>query len=508
MSENARRMMALFAGYRGAHGTHGAMHKNAEKNGKLEIKKTARTLREPVTEELWDRHLAGQYYLGIIPVTEEGVSYFGCIDVDRYDVNLGEIAAALEKRKLPMMVCRSKSGGAHVYMFLSEPAPAADLRARLRQIAASMGWGECEIFPKQNEILTQRGDLGNWLNMPYQNAEKPERYAVRKTMAAMSLSEFLNAAEKLRIRLDDVTEKQASAGPQDEGLEDGPPCLQHMCGVGFPEGQGNNGFFGLATFCKKKYGSRWKEVLEEYNRKFFKPPRPADEVTSTIKRVEEKDYNYRCKDQPLVSYCNATLCRSRRYGVGGGGHYPAISGMSKLDTEPAIWFVNIGDDRVELSSRQLSNYQEFQIMCMERLNVTFMPMKRETWLAMVGDAMDATNVIEAPPELGTQGHFSELLHDFLHDRHKGESVEDLMLGRPWFDEEEGRHYFRLRDLTAFLKREGFVEWGRNQVGHRVQEIGGKHFFNIKGKGLNVLWVPADFKADPIIDLPPSRRDPI
>ena len=499
--------MALFAGYRGAHGTHGAMQKNSEKNGKLEIKKTARTLREPVTEELWDKHLDGEYYLGVIPLTEEGMSHFGCIDVDRYDVNLGEIAATLKKRKLPMLVCRSKSGGAHVYMFLREPAPAADLRSRLRQIAASMGWGECEIFPKQNQIMSERGDLGNWLNMPYQNAKEPERYAVRETMAAMSLKEFLTEAERLRTTLE-ATEQGATAGPQDESLDDGPPCLQHMCSVGFPEGQKNNGFFGLATFCKKKYGVRWKEVLEEYNRKFFNPPRPADEVISTIKRVEEKDYNYRCKDQPLVSYCNSVLCRSRRYGVGGGGHYPSISGLSKLDTEPAIWFLDINDSRVELSSRQLSNYQEFQIVCMERINVTFMPMKRETWLEMVGNAMDQTLVIEAPPELGTHGHFQELLHDFLHDRHRGETKEDLLLGRPWFSEEEGRHYFRLRDLTAFLKREGFVEWGRNQVGQRVQELGEKHFFNIKDKGLNVLWVAADFKPDPTVALPPSRRDPI
>lgn len=503
---NAARMMALFAGFRGAHGTHGAMVANPEKNGKLEIKKSARTLREPVTEALWQRHLDGDYYLGVIPIDEDGLSSFGCIDVDRYDINLGEVAGQLRKRKLPMLVCRSKSGGAHVYMFLNKPVPAGDLRAKLRQIAANMGWGECEIFPKQTTILAERGDLGNWLNMPYQNAKAPERYGVKETLAAMDIGEFLNVAESLRTDIG-----SAVAGvedPQDESLDDGPPCLQHMCAVGFPEGQKNNGFFGLATFCKKKYGTRWREVLEEYNRKFFSPPRPADEVADVMKRIEAKEYNYRCKDQPLAAYCNSALCKTRKFGVGGGGHYPSISGLSKLDTDTPLWFLDINDKRVELNTRQLSNYREFQMVCMDQLTVMFMPMKMETWASMIGAAMDNAMIIDAPLEMSARGQFMELLEAFCTDQSAGMKIEELYLGKPFLDEAKGRHYFRLQDLAKYLEREGFKAWGRTKLGQVLREIGDKEFLNVKGKGLNVFWVPANFEGIPDIDEPDIKEDPL
>lgn len=500
----AERMMRLFAGYSGAHGTHGAMKRNDEKGGKLEIKQSVRTLREPVTLDLWEKHLIGEYYLGVIPITEEGESHFGCIDVDRYDVNLAEVAIAVRKRSLPMVVCRSKSGGAHVYMFLSQPVPAATLRAKLRQIAASMGWGDCEIFPKQNQILGDRGDLGNWLNMPYQNAQKPDRYAVKETSAAMTVGEFLDYAESHRTTLD-----FKETVVQDEGLEDGPPCLQHLCGVGFPAGQGNNGFFALATFCKKKFGQKWREMLEEYNRRYFSPPRPADEVADVMRRMEGKDYNYRCKDQPIVSYCNVALCKSRKFGVGGSGQWPTVSGLSKLDTEPPLWFLDIEDRRIELTTKQLRDYREFQLICMEQLTVTYMPMKTDTWLEIVGGAMESALIIEAPPEMSIGGHFMELLEDFCTDRHRGEKKEDLWLGKPWFDEESGRHYFRLSDLMKHLEREGFKHWGRNALGQRIENMGGgKHFFNVKGRGVNVFWVPGNFSAPPDVPLPKTRREPI
>lgn len=481
------------------------MQRNPNKGGKLEIKKTARTVREPVTRDLWEAHLRGEYFLGIIPINEEGLSVFGCIDVDRYDINLGETTAALRKRKIPMIVCRSKSGGAHVYMFLREPVEASELRATLRQIAASMGWGDCEIYPKQNQILSDRGDLGNWLNMPYQSMDKPDRYGVKETQAAMTIGEFLDLAESMRVDLHSGVKVEE---PQDESLDDGPPCLQHLAAMGFPEGTRNNGLFGVGTFCKKKFGARWKEMLEKYNRDYMKPPLPAEEVMEIMKNLDKKEYQYKCKDQPLASYCNAALCRTRKFGVGGAGHYPVISGLSKLDTDPAIWFLDIEDKRIELSTKQLRDYREFQLVCMEQLTVMYMPMKMETWQEMVGSAMDSALIIEAAPEMGVYGHFMELLEDFCMDRHRGERKEDLWLGKPWHDEETNRHYFRLRDLSTYLEREGFKHWGRNTLGQRVEELGGKEFFNVKGRGVNVFWVSGDFERRPDVDLPKSRKDPI
>lgn len=510
--------MRLFDGYREAHGTHGLTSPNDAKGGKLEIKKTAKTVRLPVTPEVWLAHLEGRRPLGIIPVSETGHCFWAAIDVDKYDIDLASVAGMLEDRKLPMIVCRTKSGGAHVYAFFSQPEPAEDVRATMRQLAASLGWGDCEIFPKQSQILSEHGDLGNWLNMPYLGGDSTTRYAVKRTMSAYGLEEFLDKAESLRMSLE-VLQRAASgqkkerggraAPPTTDGLDDGPPCLEILTDQGFPEGTRNNGLFALAIFCKRKFGSKWKEMVERYNHQFMKPPLTSEEVLAIVRNIEKKDYKYSCKDQPLCSHCNSSLCRTRKFGVGSSGVFPQISGLSKLDSDPPIWFVDIEEKRISLETRQLQNYKEFQHVCMEQLTVYFAPMKAETWSTILGEAMESVIVLEAAPELSVRGHFMELLEEFCTNRNRGESQEDIILDKPWQDPESGRHYFRLSALMQFLDREGFKSWGRNTIGKVItEELGGRKFFNIRGKGVNTVWVKDTFTPPPESSLPPSKRDPI
>ena len=505
---SAARMMRLFEGYAGAHGTHGDMKQNGDKGGKQEIKATARTVREPVTLGLWELHLrAGTPVpLGIIPIREDSQCVWGCIDIDKYDIDPTAVAKLVKQNKLPLVVCRTKSGGVHVFLFLKQAVPAEVIRAKLRMVAAGMGWGDSEIFPKQNQVLAERGDIGNWLNMPYLGGDSTTRYAVKDTVGGMTLREFLDYAEKRRVDINDVPDIGES---EDETLDDGPPCLQHLTTVGFPEGTRNNGLFGMGIFCKKKYGEQWRQMLEQYNREYMTPPLAAEEVLEVIKNLEKKDYQYRCNDAPCVSYCNAALCRTRKYGVGGGDTYPTISGVSKMEAgSSTLWFVDINEKRIELSTPQLQNYKDFQARCIEELNVFFMPMKMDTWARTVNAALKDVHFLEAAPEMSPEGHFLELLEDFCMNRHRGETVEDLWLGKPWQDPDTGRHYFRLKDLMDHLDKAKFREWGRPQVASWLCRAGGRHFFNIKGKGCNTFWVPDNFTSIAPLDLPPAKRDPI
>lgn len=501
----AAKVMRLFEGYKGAYGTHGATERSISKGGKLEIRKTAKTVREEVTTELWALHLSGTAPLGIIPIREDNCCLWCCIDVDDYTINHAAVVQKLEAMNLPLVVCKTKSGGAHVFMFLAEPVPADQLRAKMREVAAALGWGNCEIFPKQNEVLLERGDLGCWLNMPYLGGDKTERYAVKKTGVGMSLEEFLSYVEKRKVKRSELANIKL---PQleSEGLEDGPPCLQHLAAVGFPDGSRNNGLFGLAVFAKKKFGNRWKEILERYNRDFMIPPLDSSEVQEVIKSAEKTDYGYMCSDQPCVAYCNSMLCRTRKYGIGGAGDIPLISGISKLDTDDPLWFVDVENTRLELTTPQLQNYREFHRVCMERLTVCYSMIKMDTWMKMLSVAMENAHIINAPPELSAMGQFTELLEDFCISKHRGERPEDLFLGKPWYDDKENRYYFRLRDLMKHLDVNNFRTWGRNKVGQRIQELnGGKHFFNVQGSGVNVYWVPGDFQGVPEIELPPTTK---
>eukprot|EP00729_Bicosta_minor_P004505 gene4505-11545_t len=86
-------------------------------------------------------------------------------------------AKSVKADEVPAVVGRTKSGGAHVWVFLTEPVEAADMQRRMTELAAALGYSGSEIFPKQTTILLDRGDTGNFLNMPYHSSKNSTRYA-------------------------------------------------------------------------------------------------------------------------------------------------------------------------------------------------------------------------------------------------------------------------------------------------------------------------------------------
>lgn len=511
-------MMELFRGLDGVHGTHGTPHLEGIK---WAIKKTARTLREPVTEELWDQHLQGTRPLGVVPIREDHHCYWGSIDVDQYDIDLLSLVERVEQSKLPLVCCRSKSGGLHLFMFLREPQPAADLQSLLRDIAASLGLAGSEIFPKQTQLLTDRGDAGNWMVMPYFgdtfDGKLKEQVGLKKTGAEMSIAEFLRVAEKGRVAPDQFTKLGQRRVPVNGGgreplpFDDGPRCLQHMAREGVPEGNRNNVLFMIGIYCIRKYPDDWQAELEKFNHMVMKPPLNAEEVQACFRSLERKEYNYTCKTEPMASHCDVAICRGRRFGVGEAGSYPMIGGLSKLDIpEAPIWFVDIEEQRVEVTTEQLQSYFLFQRACMDKCNRMYMVIKQADWVAIVQEAMANLLVIDPPPDAGRPEAFREQLEDFLTDRTRGERKEDLLMGRPWEDEETQRHYFRIADLEKFLTRQGARDVKRNELIRRLDALGGGHEFkNIKGKGVNVWWVPSGVvSGTPEMDVPPHRTQVI
>ena len=136
-------------------------------------------VRKNVSDDLWEKHLQGEGpALGIIPITEDNTCRWGCIDIDEYDFNHSSIIKSIRNLNFPLIVCRSKSGGAHVFLFTKENIAASLMQSKLKQMSKVLGYEGSEIFPKQTEILVERGDTGNFLNLPYYDGTKGLRYAI------------------------------------------------------------------------------------------------------------------------------------------------------------------------------------------------------------------------------------------------------------------------------------------------------------------------------------------
>ena len=59
---------------------------------------------------------------------------FGALDIDTYPIDHVSLDKKLRKLKIPCIVCRSKSGGAHIFFFLSDWMNAGEFRDKATEL--------------------------------------------------------------------------------------------------------------------------------------------------------------------------------------------------------------------------------------------------------------------------------------------------------------------------------------------------------------------------------------
>jgi hypothetical protein len=218
MKELAKEFFELFSGSDIAHGTfemNGVSRADGKKQGQVKI------LREPPTVDLWETHLKGGTGVGIIPIKSDNTCRWGAIDIDSYTVDHKDLSQKISKLKIPAVVGRSKSGGAHIWVFLKEPVEAVSVQRKMTELASSLGYADSEIFPKQATILVERGDTGNMLNMPYHSGKRTTRYAFDDKGDALSVEEFIQYVKPLVLTKNKFNKTDFDFGSDKSILEEG-----------------------------------------------------------------------------------------------------------------------------------------------------------------------------------------------------------------------------------------------------------------------------------------------
>ena len=488
---NISKFKSIFEGLDIAYGTYQieGQRQDGKQNGQ------ARVIRQPPSDDLWERHLEGvEPSLGIIPIRRDNSCIWGCIDIDSYPLDHASIVARIRKLKLPLIVFRSKSGGAHVFMFVKTPIPAAEMQSHLRLFASYLGHSGCEIFPKQTQLLIDRGDTGNFLNLPYFGSDKGSRYAFKDNGDAATLEEFYGLYEAHAIG------ENSSINPSDysqqEILPNGPPCLQLLCSQGFPEGTRNNGLFNIGVYLRKAFPDTWEDELLKANQAYMDPPLPLAEINTLVKQLKKKDYMYRCKSSPIDAHCNKQICKTRQFGVGSANHDgPQIAALSKYASDPPLWFLDVEDQRIELTTEELQQQHKFQVVCMNKINVAPPTMKKGDWEGLLNgllrEMVETQAITEAPEDTSNEGRFMDLLEEFCTHMQSALDREETLMGRPWTDEEEKLTHFRLKDLEAFLTRHKFMSLSSAKIAQRLRSLDGKpDSVFIKGRTVRVWKIPA------------------
>ena len=430
-------------------------------------------VRKNVSDDLWEKHLQGEGpALGIIPITEDNTCRWGCIDIDEYNFDHSKLIQSIRNLNLPLIVCRSKSGGAHVFLFTTEFISASLMQSTLKKMSAVLGYEGSEIFPKQTEILVERGDTGNFLNLPYHNEMKGLRYAINDNGSGCTLEEFYKLYDVYSCSKEEVEKIKIKEKKIEEAFPSGPPCLNKLASTGFGEGSRNNALFNIAVYYKQSKPDTWEDEIVKANMKFMEPPLSNSEVQQLIKSVNRKGYDkYRCKDAPINSVCQAGLCRTKRFGVGfGEEEMPQLGSLTKYTSNPPQWFLDVGETRIELKSEQLYNAGMFALACLDQANKIVPVPKVQDWKQHFLKPMMA-NLQEVEPlqSLDPINEITSHLQDWTTNRQSARTLDDIFNKLPFTEDEFT--YFRLEDFYAFLKKNNW-EMDKIKTGNLIKRLEG------------------------------------
>lgn len=509
----AERFFHLFQGLDRAHGAY-VIAQGAKPNAKGKLEGAAKTEHVGPSVELWELHLDGKRGLGIVPIMDNNCCHWGAIDIDVYD-GLDHVQLEKEVRslKLPLHVCRTKSGGAHLYLFMREEAPATLVREKLMQWAVALGFSGVEVFPKQTR-LASKNDNGNWINMPYFDGRSPygTRYCIRDGKAIADPENFLLVAEGTALSVAELTDIGVPTDQQiDELLLEAPPCLQSLAKRGFPAGTRNNALFNMAVYLRKRYEDDWQQYLDRLNQRFMDPPLGHKEVAQIVKSVNKKTYNYRCADQPIASACNRQICLTREFGVGGGSDDPGVTfgQLIKLETAPPIWIWDVDGARIELTTPQLMDQGRFQARAIEELNKWPNHIKPSKWLELVRGKLEQVQLVPVPLDATLEGQVWLHLERFCTGKAQARSRDELLMGKPWTDPDGGRTYFCSSDFLDYLQRHRVGKIEERKLFSWFRKGGMEHHsFNLKGRFINCWSIPKFVSQIEEFDTPRLNSSPM
>ncbi len=432
-------------------------------------------VRKNVSDDLWEKHLQGEGpALGIIPIREDSTCRWGCVDIDSYNLDHSSLIQSIRNFNLPLIVCRSKSGGAHVFLFTKEFISAALMQSTLKKIAKVLGYEGSEIFPKQTEILVERGDTGNFLNLPYYNGTKGLRYAISDdgNGSSCTLEEFYKLYDVHACTEEQVKQIKIEEKKIEEAFPAGPPCLNKLASVGFGEGSRNNALFNIAVYYKQAHPDSWEDKIVEANIKHMEPKLSNSEVQQLIKSVNRKGYDkYRCKDAPINAVCQSGLCRTKRFGVGfGEEEMPMLGNLTKYKSSPPQWFLDVDGTRIELKTEQLYSSPLFALACLDQANLIVPVPKAKDWKQFfLKPMMNNLQEVEPLESLNPTNQLTGLLQDWTTNRQSARTMDDVFNKLPFTDENKEFTYFRMDDFYAFLKKNNW-EMDKIKTGNLLKRL--------------------------------------
>lgn len=497
----------LFVGNTLNYGRH--MYAFANKQGDKEKGTNSSIKNKLLTIKEYRQHLNGVEGLGIIPIDADNMSKFAVIDIDVYNQDFKPYLEAIERHNFPLVPFYSKSGGLHIYVFFRDRVRSKDAVDRLKKISRILGITlfvkqhkneALEIFPKQTKLSV--GQMGNWINLPYYNAEDTKQSVILNGKALDFNSALMHMKSKLTsiIELDELLD--------DLPYNDAPPCLQTLYLLSMlGENNGRNNYlFSFGVYLKKKDENYFEQAVMKINNELEVPLETKEVEETLLSSLRKKDYTYMCTTAPCVDFCDKKVCQKREYGIGQmGGYFSNLIFGDMVQYQTASpyyeWEVK-GQDVAEFKILRFKNEDEvikqdvFLRLCFRELRFLPFKMKQTEWFKLVNQALTSIKFKDVDKEDDTSPEirFHNAFYEFLTARAPATTKDQIFGKRVYFSQRDDRFYFRTKDFVTYLyEYKNFRLFSSGEVHGMLRDIGvlTKVLRTETGKQIRVMGIIKD-----------------
>lgn len=439
-------------------------------NGKAEAK--SRLQYGTVTPAVIQHHLEGQTSIGMAPIQSDGNCYFGAIDIDDYKYNLNDVIAAIYDFNMPLCPCYSKSKKLHIYIFFTDPTPAADVQEILKWYARAFACDKkVEIFPKQAKVSSDN-KFYSWINLPYFEANNPKNW--RKLVNKEGTVELSDALEYMQSK--QLTYKEHKEWINEFQYNDAPPCiLSGLLLRDIGPGQRNNWLFSAGVYLRlKDENCDLRTLLTDINHSLHDPI-PDNELNATvIKGFNRKSYFYMCA---ALERCDKAACRQQEYGIESKASTGLDFGdLTQYMTDPPYyeWIVN-GQKLTFWNEQEILGQGKFRALCLRQLHLVPRPVNEQRWSKILTRACENITVVQPSVESGdfsSGSTFFDLTCAYFNVRRKADNITQLAMGRVYKDEVEKEYIFTAKSFIDFLvHKNDFTQYKPIEMRVRLQQLG-------------------------------------
>jgi len=433
--------------------------------------------------------------IGVVPILDDGTCWWGCIDIDNHgsstDIDFDDLLERIDELKIPLVVCRSKGGGAHCYLFGVEPLRAGAVNKLLTKWATDLNVysmatnGQVDIFPKQDRLaIGSDGEkaLGNYVNLPYYNAANTIRYGVGRGFGNLSLQGFL-----AMTALNKVTQAKV-ATMMNAGHSEAPPCIQKILSDGAQDlGNRNNTMYSMVVYLKKARPDTYRDDAVDINHRIFDVPLDQSELKKVVNSASKRGYRYKCKEDPLKSLCDSKTCLKRRFGITRGeldemnaeNNLPEFSNLTKYVSDSNRYTFDINGITIKpVDSDTLMRFAAIRSKVYHDLSILMPVVTQKAWEGILQEMTANQIVVETPEEASPGGIIKARLEEFISRIDltvdgKNPDFSDLDNGLPVVREEyEATDEFPASRVVLFRGMD-FVEYLRKT---RSEELKGSNLW--------------------------------